>query len=838
MTKELEKHYNFANIEPKWQNSWQESTLYNWDKDATREETFVVDTPPPTVSGQLHMGHIFSYTQADFIVRFQRMTGKNIFYPIGFDDNGLPTERLVEKQRKIKANQLDREEFIKICQEVVESEEAKFRQLFNNIALSVDWSCEYQTISKTSRTISQMSFLDLVKKDQIYREAQPILWDPVDQTALAQADVEDKEFSSFMNEILFQTDTGEKLHIATTRPELLPACVAVFYNPEDSRYQHLKGKFAITPLFNVRVPILPDATVQIEKGTGLVMCCTFGDTTDVYWWKTHKLPLKIMLNKYGKVTDIDFGDDCLNKESAKAFLETIKSMKATDARAITLKHLEENKLLVKQDAITQSVKCAERSGAPLEIVTAPQWFIKTVEYKDDLLKRSNEINWYPKYMKQRLDNWINSIAWDWCISRQRFFGVPFPVWYSKRKGEEGKAIFADIEQLPVDPMKDLPKGYSKDEVVPDMDVMDTWATSSVSPQLSSHAISEEYAIDIERHVKLFPADLRPQAHEILRTWAFYTLLKSHLHQNSLPWNNIMISGWCLAEDKTKMSKSKGNAADPTELLKIYGSDVVRYWASTSRLGSDTAYSEDIMKDGKRLVNKLWNAAKFASIHFDKIENYGNSIEENVKNGKISVSTDLWIISKLHEVIKKSTENFKAFEYAIATEIVEEFFWKDFCDYYLEIVKVRSYNEDNSNNKGQISAILTLYWVLRSLLQLFAPIIPHITEELFHAVYSSKTSIHGKFMWPDYNLVPYNEEMIAHGNYMLEAIELVRKAKAERNLSVKAPLGKVIIQAPIALNTDMLGDIMNAIAGGNKSDNYENITISGKEVKLQIEFISA
>jgi valyl-tRNA synthetase len=333
MTKELDKHYNFADTERKWQKSWQESGVYAWDKDASREDTFVVDTPPPTVSGMLHMGHIFSYTQADFIVRFQRMTGKNIFYPIGFDDNGLPTERLVEKQRKVKASQLDRSEFIKICQEVVALEEEKFRQLFNNIALSVDWACEYQTISPTSRTISQMSFLDLVEKDKIYREEQPILWDPVDQTALAQADVEDKEFPSFMNEIIFKTEDGEKLHIATTRPEMLPACVAVFYNPEDPRYKHLAGKFAITPLFNVRIPLLPDTeNVNIEKGTGLVMCCTFGDMTDVLWWKTHKLPLRNLLNKYGKIADLEFDDNCQDKEVAKKFLETIKSMKASDSK--------------------------------------------------------------------------------------------------------------------------------------------------------------------------------------------------------------------------------------------------------------------------------------------------------------------------------------------------------------------------------------------------------------------------------------------------------------------------------------------------------------------------
>ena len=443
---ELDKHYSFKEIEKKWQKFWQEQNVYAWDKNAPRDETFVVDTPPPTVSGQLHMGHIFSYTQADFIVRFKRMMGMNIFFPIGFDDNGLPTERLVEKQKKIRAKDLSREEFINICTDVVAAEEEKFRTLFRNIALSVDWNLEYQTISPRSRTISQMSFLDLVSKGDIYREEQPILWDPVDQTALAQADIEDKENQSFMNEILFDSTVGRKLHIATTRPELLPACVAVFFNPEDNRYKHLSGQFAITPLFKVKVPILPDPMVSIEKGTGLVMCCTFGDTTDVHWWKTHKLPLRIIINKYGKIGDISFDENCMDKESAAVYAESLKSLKVVDARAKILEQMKEADLLVKRDPILQTLKCAERSGAPLEIVTAPQWFVRTLPYKEELLKRAGELNWYPANMKIRLENWVGSIAWDWCISRQRFFGVPFPVWYSKREGEKGKAIFADLPE--------------------------------------------------------------------------------------------------------------------------------------------------------------------------------------------------------------------------------------------------------------------------------------------------------------------------------------------------------------------------------------------------------
>ncbi|AAU04142.1 valine--tRNA ligase [Rickettsia typhi] len=807
--KEFPKHYNFIENEKKWQHIWQELQIYAYNPNMSKEGIYIVDTPPPTVSGQLHIGHIYSYTQTDFIVRFQRMIGKNIFYPIGFDDNGLPTERLVEKQKQIKAYNMERDEFIKICQEVVQNEEAKFRNLFKQIALSVDWSLEYQTISPLSRKISQMSFLDLLHKGEVYRANQPILWDTVDGTALAQADIEDKQKISSMNYIMFKTEQGDKLTIATTRPELLPACVAVFYHPDDGRYKHLADKSAITPLFNEKVPILADPLVQQDKGTGLVMCCTFGDQTDITWWKSHNLPLKTIITKKGTINfphKIDL--DGL----------TIK-----EARTKIIDILKEQNLLTKQEEITQTVKCAERSGAPLEILTVTQWFIKTITHKEALLKRTNELNWYPKNMQMRLENWINSLSWDWCISRQRYFGVPFPIWYSKRIGEEGKILYADISQLPVDPLKDLPIGYSKEEVDPDLDVMDTWATSSVSPQLSTYGISEDFAINKVRHDKLFPMDLRPQAHEIIRTWAFYTILKSHLHQNILPWKNIMVSGWCLAEDRSKMSKSKGNVLVPEKLLERYGADVIRYWSANSKLGADTAYSEDIMKNGKRLVNKLWNAAKFVSIHFDKLTSEDKKVSLCAIKEKITHEFDQWIINKLVALVKLATNALQNYEYANAIYLTEKFFWSIFCDNYLEISKTRSYDEGNKNPQGQYSSILTSYHVMQTLLKLFAPFMPHITEELYQILYS-KNSIHIQGNWVNYGDLNYDID-VQGPEGLLTILDIVRKFKAEYNLSIKAPI-KLLEVSGIILSTELVEDLKNVTSA-------EAIQFEMKDDKIKV-----
>ncbi|HJK86705.1 MAG TPA: valine--tRNA ligase [Candidatus Megaira endosymbiont of Nemacystus decipiens] len=831
------KKYKFAEREKKWQETWQKSGIYEWNPNTSRKQSYVIDTPPPTVSGQLHIGHVFSYTHTDFIARFQRMRGMNVFYPMGFDDNGLPTERLVEKKKKIRANQLGREDFTKICQEVIESEEDKFKSLFDSIALSVDWGIKYRTINPLSTTISQMSFLDLMNKGQVYRDSQPILWDSIDQTALSQADIEEHEKTTFMNDIKFSTEEGETIVIATTRPELLPSCAAIFYHPDDARYKKLKSKFAVTPLFNVRVPILPDDLVDPDKGTGLVMCCTFGDQTDVLWWRKHDLKTKIIFSKHGKIIEnIEFDENCLDEVAAKQFACQISGLKISEARKKIIEILRKHELLINQTEKSQLVKCAERSGAPLEILTTTQWFIKSVDHKKALSDKSNQINWHPATMKVKLDSWIENVSLDWCISRQRYFGVPFPVWYSKKPGEEGKILLPKKESLPVDPLKDLPPGYSRDEVEADQDVMDTWSTSSVSPQLNSHGIAKNYMVDSARHEKLFPADLRPQAHEIIRTWAYYTMLKSHLHENTIPWKNIMISGWCLAEDKTKMSKSKGNIVAPEKLIEDFGADVIRYWSSSAKLGSDTAYSEDIMKNGKKFVNKLWNAAKFVSQYFTKMPKGLMNKPLNQLQDLICYDIDKYLITNLSKLVQNVTKSLDGYEYSAAISTTEEFFKQIFCDNYLEIVKTRAYNEQKNDDKGAISAHITLCHSFNIILRLLAPFLPHITEEIYHILYSDGNSIHEKGLWPDLN-IQFAEFDENESKALFDVLELVRKAKAKDNLSIKAPVKYIEINQK-SFSQNLISDLKDVTSSeeirfvDKVSSTEQNLLID----KLQINVI--
>ena len=935
MSKLTEK-YEAKAREKYWQKYWEERKIYQFCDDLPRDKTFVIDTPPPTVSGLLHMGHIFSYTQADIVARYMRMRGKDVFYPMGFDDNGLPTERLVEKIIDNKAMVFEAQEreknaggsgyFVAKCREVVEEAEAEFEDLFKSVALSVDWTQKYQTISSESQKISQASFLDLFNKGLIEKQNQPVFWDIADRTALAQADIIDKEIEGEMYFINFTIDgKNQELEIMTTRPELLPACVAVMINAQDERYKHLilkplnaqgegeTGSYIITPIFGVKVPIYADNAVQIDKGTGAVMCCTFGDEADVEWWQKYKLENRVIIgengilggqiifkstHKEGIEGEIFAGNinknNCVNiKNFIEAFEKIVAGNTIKKTRELMIKELSEIFLkksapnielnshgniaenedknlvnknnIIKSQKILRPVKCAERSGVAIEILIRPQWYIKICDRKEQFKLKSKQCNWYPNYMRVRIEQWIDGLSKDWCISRQRFFGVKIPVWYSQRKGEEGKILVAALNQLPCDPLIDLPLGYERHEVIAEIDVLDTWATSSITPQLSSKGISQDICFDQQRHRKLFPADMRPQAHEIIRTWAFYTIVKAYLHSleivkdangnpqlnqdgsiklqenpnsnQTIPWHNLMISGWCLAADKTKMSKSKGNVVTPRNLIEEKSADIVRYWASASNLGADIAYSEEVFKIGQKLITKIFNSAKFCSQHFGVVEEYfstkfnnNNPSDENLAK-LISQSTDLWILKRLESVINEYDKQFAIYEYARAREILEEFFWHYFCDNYLEICKVRSYGLQAQKLESldlteeqkqkildeQLSALATLSITLKNVLKLFAPFIPFICEEIYAEIFKAEfikyQSIHARGNHAKLPALANHVEIIKIGDEILKILFEVRKYKSEKNLSMKNPLDLLEISSLCDLS-GVEADIAN-VCNANK-----------------------
>lgn len=777
---------------------WQDQQTYAWSKSDSPQNDYVIDTPPPTVSGTLHVGHVYSYTQADIIARFFRMLGKNVLYPIGWDDNGLPTERLVEKVKKIRGGSMSRAEFIAVCNAVIPAYEQEFHGLFARLGLSVDWTQEYQTISKESRAISQMSFLDLYDKDLIEQRLEPSLWDPVDRTAIAQAEIEEKAQEGILHYIIFGVEGDlPPIEIATTRPELLAGCGAIMIHPTHPRAQELKGKHAITPLFHMAVPFIEDDKVDPEKGSGMVMCCTFGDITDIAWYKTYGLPLRIVLDSAGKIrSDITFGDGQWQSQDvakAQSAFDQLKSLKAKAARPEIIKMLDDIGVVSHQEKINQIIPVAERSGAPLEIIVTPQWFIKTLDYKAEILRLGQKISWHPAHMYNRFSTWVEGLKWDWCISRQRHFGVPIPVWLSKREGEVGKVLLPRKDQLPVDPLLDLPDGYQSDEVVPVKDVLDTWATSSVTPSLVSKGVSADYGLENNIFARTTPTGMRPQAHEIIRTWAFYTIVKSMHHHGDIPWQDICISGWCLAKDGAKMSKSKGNVIDPIRLIDENGVDAVRYWTGTSRLGNDTILDPNTLKQGRKLVNKLWNATKFVAFSLegsDKSNFYDEKID--VEDFRALHPIDQWMIAELVATITAATKHFQSYDYNQALDKIERFFWDIFCDNYLELVKWRI----SQQGHAAISAQACLDFAMDKILRLFAPFIPYITEVLYQNLNGDdgengqKLSVHRVGNWPTgFAIDGYNK---THTMLIPEVMSAIRKLKSTMGISIKFGLGGIKI----------------------------------------------
>ena len=805
-----------AEAEPLHCRKWEEDRLYHYDPSRPRSETFVVDTPPPTVSGALHIGHVFSYTQTDILVRYQRMLGKNIFYPMGWDDNGLPTERRVQNLFGVRCEpsvpykegyksagpkkdlkdyeHISRRNFLELCEAQTAEDEKRYEALWRRLGLSIDWRQAYSTVGAHCRKTSQFSFIDLFRKGFVYSAETPTLWDTTFRTAVAQAECEDREANGFFHEIKFQVQGGGGFTIATTRPELLAACIAVVAHPDDERYKALLGKKALTPLFKAPVPIMPSFHADPEKGTGIMMVCTFGDIADVQFWRDHKLPLRQVIGRDGRLIPVQFGAglfESADHAAANAAYGGLAGLYAKQARTKTVELLRAEGSLVGEPRPTkQAVKYYEKGDLPLEFVPTRQWYIKILENKPALLEQGRKVAWHPEYMFKRYEQWVEGLNQDWCISRQRYFGVPFPVWYPLDHDgapDYSSPIIAGPERLPVDPQTDVPPGYAEAQrgkpggFMGDHDVMDTWATSSLTPMISSG-----WAIDKDRHAKLYPADLRPQAHEIIRTWAFYTITKAWMHENSVPWHNAAISGWVVSPDKGKMSKSKGNTITPEGLLQTYSADALRYWAGKAKLGQDTVYDESVFKVGMRLATKLYNASRFAMLQLKGPAAAGAPLSP----ADITEPLDRAWVAHLKKITDDARADFENYEYSAVLLYAETAFW-DFCDNYLELVKNRAYSGKPAAAR---SACAALEWTLRVFLRLFAPFLPFITEEVWGGTFAASTglpTVH-KAPWPaSAEMAAVDGDPLALDT-VRKALEAVRTKKAAEKRSVKWPVARLAV----------------------------------------------
>jgi len=731
-------------IEQKWLSYWEKEGIYKFDT-KSKKKIYSIDSPPPTVSGEMHLGHAFSYAQQDFIARYKRMRGFNIFYPFGTDDNGLPTERLVEKINNVKGNSMPRSEFIQLCLKTLKETTPKFIQDWKNLGVSADYNLYYSTISRSSQKISQSSFIQLYKKGLIYKAEFPTIYCIECQTPIAQAELEDKEKESAFSTLRFKCE-GKDLPIATTRPELLAACVAVFVNPEDKRYKKLIGKKAVVPLFNHEVPIIADGSADIEKGTGVLMVCSYGDKYDVDAIKRHKLKPNIILSKKGILT-----------------IKPYEEMKIKEARKKILEDLKSLNLVIEQKSIKHNVNVHDKCRTEIEFLPTEQWFIKLLENKSRLIKQGKEIKWHPEHMFKRYENWIKGLDWDWSISRERHFGIPIPIWRCKMCGE---VILAEEKELPVDPTqtKKLCK-KCKSEAEPEEKVLDTWATSSLTPQIASQITKGKIKI---------PYSLRPQGHDIIRTWAFYTIVKSLYQEETIPWKEIAISGNVSLYGE-KMSKSRGNVIPPQQIMQQYGSDSLRYWASSSKLGEDLDYQEKDLIAGKKFATKILNAANFIFMNL-----------RHQKKQPILIETDRLFLVQLNKLIKSSTNSFDEYNYSKAKSESEHFFWRIFADNYLEIVKKRVYS---GTEEEKSSAFYTLYHTLFSLLKLFAPITPFITEEIYQNYfkkYEKENSIH-TLSWPEQIKIKEdkNDEII--WSRLIDVIGKVRQAKSEAKKAMNSEI---------------------------------------------------
>ena len=751
---ELAQRYDAKEVEPRLQRWWQEQKTFSFGPKG--KDIFSIDTPPLTMSGLLHMGHLIGYVPTDFIARFNRMKGLNVFYPMCFDSNGLPTERYVEKLRGIRGSEMPRDEFAKVCLEEVAKGEAGFRKILESLGMSYDWDQLYSTISPLGVRTSQRSFIELHKQGRAYKQEGPVTWCPSCRTAIAQAELEDQKRKSQLHTLAFGLKGKDRLEIATSRPEFLAACVAIFVHPGDARYRKLIGTKATVPLFGQEVPILADETVDKDFGTGAVMVCTFGDKTDIAWVHKHKLPLRMILDRSGKLT-----------EAAGRFA----GLKAEDARRQIIEELGKEGSLLRTEPLEQTVNAHDKCGTPVEFLITSQWYVRILDMKEKWKELGEKVRWVPEHMAVRYQQWVEGLNSDWCISRQRHFGVQFPVWYCRKCG---KIILADESQLPVNPLKTKPdrKCCGSSDFVPDTDVMDTWTTSALTPLLNARWGEKESRMD------MIPMSMRPQGHDIIRTWAFYTIAKTWMHARSVPWKTAMINGHGLDPHGRKMSKSKGNVVEPKAMMEKYSADAIRYWTATAKLGYDVSYMEKDIARGQMLLNKIWNAGRFVATALEGSDG---------RKPKQLKPMDGWLLSKLNGLVRKATKDFEAYQYSDARASAEDFFWHSFCDNYLEAVKHRLYGQKDP------AAQWTLHTCLMTLLKLFAPFLPHITEELYQKMSGAKESIHVS-AWPDADEKLIDEKMERAGDVAVALITAVRAWKHDNKLPLNAPIKVLKVEA--------------------------------------------
>jgi valyl-tRNA synthetase len=836
-------------LEEKWIARWGDAGVYSFDPTKPRTDVFSIDTPPPTVSGSLHVGHVFSFTHTDLVARFHRMRGKDVFYPMGWDDNGLPTERRVQNYYGVRCDpslpydasftppaqppkqpiSISRPNFIELCARLTVEDEKAFERLWKHLGLSVDWSMTYATIGTRAQRVSQLAFLRMLERGMAYQVEAPTLWDVDFKTAVAQAELEDREIAGAYHRVRFAVpiaalDSLEAVptvgpsfvEIETTRPELIPACVALVAHPDDERYKPLFGQDVVTPLFGARVPVKAHALADPQKGSGIAMICTFGDITDVTWWRELGLPVRAVIQPDGTLRPVQWGTpgwESLDPDRAQRWYDQLARLSAAKARTRIVEQLKESGDLVGDPRpVTHAVKFYEKGDRPLEIVTSRQWFFKTLEFREALLARGRELEWHPEYMRTRYENWVNGLTGDWCVSRQRFFGVPFPVWYpvdDLGRVDHDRPITPAADRLPVDPSSDIAPGYRADQrgapggFVGDPDVMDTWATSSLTPQIVCG-----WPDDPGLFARTFPMDMRPQAHDIIRTWLFSSVLRAHLEHDSLPWTNAAISGFVVDPDRKKMSKSKGNVVTPLALLEEHGSDAVRYWAASSRMGSDTPFDTNQMRIGRRLAIKILNASKFALT--------GQDLTSSDSGGQATEPVDRAMLRALAALVSEVTDAFEAYDYARALQRTEAFFWR-FCDDYLELVKGRRYGEQSAD--GARSANTALVAALSPILRLFAPFLPFVTDEVWS--WWQTGSIH-RAPWPTEeelrSRISDNSEAAREVDerayrWATDVLFEVRKQRSEAKQPLKVPITKVLVKtdpAAAALMPIVEADLRSAL----------------------------